>query len=778
MKRLATLLLLLALLAPTTALADETTPYRENRCLWASINNVSESIYPTKDAEYQPTLGKILVSWRMMPGDDYETAFDLYRQPEGGSRVKVSGQNGIIASTCFQDTYRDFSRDITYELCYKGQTQVLARYTIAKEQLQQGVPYVSLPLQNWSGTPQGFIYKVNDCSYGDLDGDGLPEIVLKRGARTEDRLLVNDGLSDDDRREIRHTTIWEAYKLDGTLLWRIFSGPNIETGNSTSFAVYDLDGDGRCEVALRLSEGAIFGDGEEIGDENGDGRTDYRTYTTTHGHGMAEFLCVVDGLTGRCLDRTEFIPTGKSSETWGDDYWKRANSIRVGVIRCDHNVTSILAARGIYAKSVVEAWDFTGGKLARRWHFDSDDEGCANYGAQGYHSLFVCDVDGDGLDEMCYGSMTLNSDGTPRYVSGSKGGRETVLYGAAEDKAFTGYGHGDALHVGDFLPDREGLEIWACYEFGNYGAALRDANTGETLWFNKSTDDVGKCCVADIFPEYPGCEMWWYGGNIMTSDGREIKTTGDGKAIKPASTNMTVWFTGSLNRQLMDGVKLSQHSLSDGKERRPLRAQYFNAKAINGTKENPCLYADLFGDWREEIIYTDSAETCLKIFSTWYPTDYRFPCLLLDHHYEMSALNEQIGYNQPTETGFYLGSDLLTTVEFREVNGLKPSVTIYRDSLMTSKVDNGQLIAGRTYYYRAQNYSGGVYRADFSFFLEKGQTVVEFDLKGTATGIGGVPMAGGLGDSQPAYDLLGRRLGQKGNRPRVVIRKNCVTLQP
>ena len=242
-------------------------------------------------------------------------------------------------------------------------------------------------------------------------------------------------------------------------------------------------------------------------------------------------------------------------------------------------------------------------------------------------------------------------------------------------------------------------------------------------------------------PEYPGCEMWWYGGKIMTSDGQQIQTDG-GSPIGYSSCNMSIWFTGSINRQLLDGNKVSTNNASDGKERRPLRANFFNAKAINGTKENPCLYADLLGDWREEIVYTDSAETCLKIFSTWYPTEYRFPCLLQDHHYEMSALNQQIGYNQPTETGFYLGSDMLQTVEFREVNGLKPTITIFRDSLQNSKVDNGQLIAGRTYYARYLNYTGGVYRGSFPFTFQRHNPVVEIDVKN-----GGVTAVSSITDS-------------------------------
>ncbi len=749
-------LVLMSVVCWASASADTTTPNRQNHALWASINNNPSTIYPSQDSEYRPSIGKILVSWRLLPGEDYATAFDLYRTPSGGKRSRVSPAAGIIGRTNFQDSYIDHDKDVTYELCYHGKRDVLSTYTITAEQLSAGVPYVKIPLQKWSGTPDGYIYKVNDCCYGDLDGDGETEIVVKRGYRPADMLRVNDGLVQEDSPAVRHSVIWEAYKLDGTLLWRVLSGPNIQTGNSSSFSVYDFDGDGKCEFVTRLSEGAVFGDGAQIGDTNGDGKTDYRTFSkSSHIHGAPEFLCVMDGATGKELARADFIPTGDDSELWGDDYWKRAASVRVGIIQCAADHPSILACRGIYAKSVVEAWDYQGGTLTRRWHFDSDNPGCGNYAAQGYHSLYVGDMDGDGLDEMCYGSMTLDHDGSPLYVSGAKNGVETVLRGAADDPDFHGYGHGDALRLGKFLPDRDGLQIWSCFETGDYGAALRAAATGETLWCIKNSNDVGRCCVADIFPEYPGCEMWWAGGKVMTATGEEILTD-NGQPISPSATNVAIWFAGGINRQLLDGCKVCTKGAAAGNERRPLRADKFGAKPINGSKNNPCLYADLTGDWREEILYVDSLENNLMLFSTWYPTDYAFHTLTSDHLYEMSAINQNIGYNQGTELSFYLGSDMLSTVSFVEANGSDVTVTPYHDANCLAAAENGKLVLGRTYYYKAVDKQGNVFKSSFTP-VERQQTV-RFDMK-ASTDISS-PETSAASHSLPAYDLMGRRLLQ------------------
>lgn len=612
-----------------------------NRALWASINNLSN----VSDSKYKRHNGKVLVSWRLWDNDLEGTAFDLYRQSGNGEIIKLNA-DPIVSATCWQDTQADLSKENTYFLHMAGGEQAVASYTLDSRRGSEGLPYISIPFA--STADLGWEYEGNDAAVGDLDGDGQYEIVIKRPV-----ILNSGGTSEDDKSEekadneyitpssLRHTTLFEAYELSGELMWRICSGPNIILGNSACFAVCDFDGDGKAEVAMRTSEGTIYGDGKEIKDTNVDGKTDYRNPANRYitNPDCPEFIAVVDGKTGAEIARASYIPIGKSLD-WGDDRGHRSSSYRIGAANLTGGCPSIIIGRGCYEKIVVEAFDLYDGKLYKRWNFDTTaSEENQAYAAQGYHFFRSADVDNDGFDEIVYGSCTIDHDG--------------------KGLNCCGLGHGDALHVGAFnphIPDKQ--YIWACYETGSVGAALRDAGTGDVIWQHNSTDDVGRAMTADIDPDSPGNEMWWFRSNVHAFDGTDLGYT-------PTSCNFAIWWTGSLNRQLMNGTVIDEYDKEDSDRWRRAATFYssagnsrYDAISVNGTKENPCYSGDFLGDWREEVILLKSDGREMRVFSTWYPTEYRFPYLMSDPAYRMCAINQQMGYNQPNHLSYYLGPDL------------------------------------------------------------------------------------------------------------------------
>ena len=654
MKRI-TISVLVAMLSLGTGLAQ--TNNLCDRALWASINGADNASL----GDYKQHTGKVLVTWRMLPGDDATTGFDLYRTIGTGTETKIA--TNIQNRTCYQDGSASKTADNIYRLTYTGSAETLSTFTLTKNQVAGGQPYISIPLADTKDVYEDtskIVYTANDVSVGDLDGDGEYEIVVKRlqSVKDADGNIISDGTGASySQQDCLWAVIWDAYELDGTLLWRVKGGPGIILGNSSSFAIADFDGDGCAEMAIRTCEGTVFGDGQQIPDTNGDGKIDYRTWGNLNSSSPGwidhynsagpEFISIVDGKTGAELARDNFIDR-ETSSSWGDDYWKRACSFRVGVGCFDETgLPSVVLGRGVYAHSVIEAWDWRDGQLVKKWRFDTNDKGTgkdgkkhSTYAAQGNHSLNVADLDGDGLDEVMYGSMAVDHDGVGLWN--------------------TGLGHGDANHVGKFLPSREGLQVFHCLETGKTMVALHDARDGSVIWKKDSSsdNDMGRCMVADYTPGSPGCEFCYYKSDLFDQDGGStgISTASNWKLGFAAA----VWFDGSLSRQGLseEGVI---HSVPNG---RTFTMWRYSMTMINGTKGNPSWYGDLVGDWREEIILPDATRLAdIKIFSTWYPTAHKFPWLMTDHCYWMSCLNQNIGYNQPTNTGYYLGSDLLSDEE-------------------------------------------------------------------------------------------------------------------
>jgi rhamnogalacturonan endolyase len=576
--------------------------------------------------------GKVFVGWRLLGTDPETIAFNLYRVTDGGVPIKLNDQP-ITEATSLVDAKADLTKANSYFVrpVLSGREQEpSARFTLpANAPVRQ---YLSIPLQ----TPSG--YTPNDASVGDLDGDGEYEIVLHQTGRGRDNSQA--GMTDPP--------VLEAYKLDGTLMWRINLGKNIREGaHYTQFMVYDLDGDGKAEVACKTADGTVDGKGKVIGDANADWRN-------ASGYILAgpEFLTIFDGMTGAELATANYVPprhptklnptSEELTAIWGDGYGNRVDRFLAAVAYLDGTRPSLVMCRGYYTRSVLAAWNWRDGKLAHLWTFDSDDGTPENraYRGQGNHNLSVADVDGDGKDEIVYGAAVIDDNGKGLYS--------------------TGLGHGDALHVSDLDPDRPGLEVFNIQErFDDAGANFRNAGTGEVYWKKPSVaagadgEGPGRGTAFDIDPRHKGHESWVAGAGItglFNAKGEKISE------IKPRSCNFAVWWDGDVLRELLDRNYIAKWNWTDSTETTLLTAD--GCSSNNGTKATPTLSADILGDWREEVIWRTTDNRELRIYTTTIPTKHRFYTLMHDPQYRLSIAWQNVAYNQPPHTGFYLGEGM------------------------------------------------------------------------------------------------------------------------
>jgi len=554
---------------------------------------------------------KVYVGWRLLGTDPDDIAFNLYRSAGDTEPVKLN-KEPITGSTNFVDTGVNLGESNSYLVkpVLKGAEQASS----AVFTLRANAPprqYISIPL----ATPAG--YTPNDASVGDLDGDGEYEIVLHQAGRGRDN--AQSGTTTEP--------ILEAYRLDGVFLWRINLGKNIREGaHYTQFMVYDLDGDGKAEVACKTADGTIDGKGKIIGDANAD-------YRNSRGYVLdgPEFLTVFDGQTGAALATADYIPPRGSVSDWGDDSGNRVDRFLACVAYLDGERPSLVMCRGYYTRAVLAAWNWRDGKLTRVWTFDSDDGAAGNsaYRGQGNHNLSVGDVDGDGKDEIVYGACCIDDNGKGLYT--------------------TGLGHGDAMHLSDIDPGRPGLEVWAIHERPRhpYGANLRDAATGKVIWGLQLTDP-GRGVALDIDPRHRGYECWANNSDgLYNCKGEKISDS------KPRSCNMGIWWDGDVLREILDGTAIDKWDYANGTTNRLFTAE--GCSRNNGTKSNPCLCADILGDWREELICRTSDNAELRIYTTTIPTDRRFYTFMHDPIYRLSVAWQNVAYNQPTQPGFYLG---------------------------------------------------------------------------------------------------------------------------
>ena len=645
----------------------------------------------------------IFLSWRLLGTDSRNVCFDIERDGK-----IIAHQVKLTNFTDPKGSSASSYRIISYQNDPKMDAP--AEREVSKVIKPWNDLYRSLPINRPAGgvTPDGksYEYTPNDCSVGDVDGDGEYEIILKW-----DPTNAHDNSYDGYTGEV----IFDCYKLDGTQLWRINLGKNIRAGaHYTQFLVYDFDGDGKAEMICKTSTGSVDAKGKFVSDaatdagiRELDNATDYRN---SRGRIMAgpELLTVFNGETGKAMHTIWYQPnrafgTGRQveegehlesgfpaySSVWGDknNYGNRGERYLAGVAFLEgaDKQPSAVMCRGYYTRSYLWAVDFDGKELKTKWLHASltpndwkvtdaegkvlkEAHGCkATAYAQGAHSLAVGDVDGDGRDEITYGSAAINPDGT-------------LLYS-------TGLGHGDAQHLADLDPDRPGLEYYMVHEEYPYGSDLRDARTGEILFRTYDKFDTGRGVAADIDDKHRGYELWCSDAPVVRDiKGKLISTetslpykknheadhfrSNEKTSFRAVSgmpaMNFRIYWDGDLQDELLangrpphfppylqkwNGKEAVALPLSNGKQ----LYEMGNSVSCNWSKATPNLQTDLFGDWREEIIYWDESDAShLNIFTTNIPTEYRVPTLMHDHIYRMGVAWQNVGYNQPPHLGYYL----------------------------------------------------------------------------------------------------------------------------
>ncbi len=618
-------------------------------------------------------------------------------------------------------------------------------------------PYWDIPLQKPEGgvTPAGeaFEYHANDMSVGDVDGDGEYEFIVKWDPSNS---------HDVSQKGYTGKCYLDCYKLDGALLWRLDMGVNIRAGaHYTQFMVYDFNGDGKAEMAVKTAPGTKMtrykGDGQILEEHfitmpEADilagvshesnfvcSANDYREHMADVFHHWQEHPEVVKGRWPETLEEcfgiekryeyplnredsyaltdyfihtyalsrseknhleafegfvyegpeylTMFAGDGRELETipfkmgrvddglmWGDYALKRiepcnrVDRFLSGVAYLDGERPYLIICRGYYTRTTIVAYDFFEDKFHEVFTVDSgfvpmknpfrDDEIhdiCGEdpvYGilaGQGNHSLATADVDGDGCMEIIYGAAVIDHDGSLLYSS----------YGIRPDGVRAKFGHGDAMHVANIDPDRPGLEIFNVFEGGAavpYGYALRDAESGEVIFGEYATIDLGRCMIGKIDPDTRGLQVW-------VNDTYDCK--GNKLQVPLLGTNQSIRWAGDLTTQIMDGVQYigtTQPGVINDNIHGVMLAPE-GTMTNNGTKGNPCLVADIFGDFREELLLRLADDSAIRIYMNTEITGHKLFTMMHDTQYRCGVAWQNNCYNQPCYPKFYYADDM----DFKDV---------------------------------------------------------------------------------------------------------------
>jgi len=599
MKKATLIVLSICLVLPLSGLFAQRQMEKLNRGLVA-VRTSTSSVY---------------LSWRVLGSDPDNIAFNLYRDG-----VKITS-TPVATSSNYTDASSGGTKYTVKPVLNgveTGESDTASVWATNYLEIPLSVPAAMTMPDGTTCT-----YSPNDCSVGDVDGDGEYEIILKWDP---------SNAKDNSQSGYTGDVYLDVYKLNGKQLCRIDLGKNIRAGaHYTQFQVADYDGDGKAEIVCKTAPGTKDGLGSFLSKGPAASDNDAADYRNTSGYILTgpEYLTVFSGLTGAELATVNYNPARGTVSAWGDSYGNRVDRFLACTAYLDGLHPSIVMCRGYYTRAVLVAWDFKNGALTQRWIHDSGSTAGVDAYSMGNHNLSVGDVDDDGKDEIIYGASAFDDNGA-------------LLYR-------TGLGHGDAMHLTDLDPDRKGLEVWEVHEDTSqpYGYEMHDARTGQILWGGFTGTDNGRGLAANVDAGNRGFEMWSASGPAVTNcKGVALTTT------KP-SMNFRIYWDGDLQDELLDGTSVTKYNGGT-------LLSATDCSSNNGTKSTPCLSADILGDWREEVIFRTSDNTKLRIFTTTTPTTNKLYTLMHDAHYRNSIAWQNTAYNQPPHCGFYVGDDMDT----------------------------------------------------------------------------------------------------------------------
>ena len=571
----------------------------------------------------------MLVSWRTLATDNENTYFKLYKNGEFVAQINAGeATNYHIDGGTADDLYTVDTFVGTTMTEFANAATVFGTMNSDKHGAYFDIN-TQKPADQTMPDGSTCTYYENDCSVGDIDGDGQYEIFVKWDPSNS---------QDNSKDGYTGTTFFDCYRLDGTLVWRIDLGINIRSGaHYTQFLVYDFDGDGKCELICKTADGTKDGQGNYIGDKSKDYRSSAGRILTG-----PEYITLFDGATGKALDTQNYDPGRGTVGDWGDTYGNRVDRFTACVAYLDGEHASACFGRGYYTRMAVAAWDVKNGKLSKRWTYDTGyNASTAGYG-DGNHHILGADVDGDGKQEVVVGSAVVDDNGKLLYT--------------------TGLAHGDAIHIGDFVPSNPGLEIFQCLEDEkhpngtaiNFGTILRAAGTGKVLFRETAGGDTGRCIADNLVAGNDGAEMSGSHNAILydcTTGKQMVDASGNGmtfNSITKWGQNSVVYWTGVLERAVLDRTMADQYG----------QGRVFTGDGVtynNASKSNACLTCDLMGDWREEMIFRKS-DGGLRVFTTTYSTEYNIYSLMHNPQYRVQVAAQNNGYNQPPHTDYFLGT--------------------------------------------------------------------------------------------------------------------------